>query len=257
MSCVVAPASRGVQARAKSVAETLKLEFVAVVDDLDSGVALVIDTDRSWLQRLQSPRLGPVYIDFSAADMLYRRKSGHNEPLGRAIGVKADKRPKVFDATAGLGRDAFVLADLGCSVALSERSAPLCYLLEQARELALMSTNDKVVEAVSRMRVLCGDSCEQAVEGFDVIYIDPMFPERGKTAAVKKDLATVQALHSDSSSVNDPEDLLLWAMAQPVERVVIKRPVKAPVLGAVKPSHSITGKTIRFDVMVKPRGNGW
>ncbi|MEC8001107.1 MAG: class I SAM-dependent methyltransferase, partial [Pseudomonadota bacterium] len=163
----------------------------------------------------------------------------------------------VFDATAGLGRDAFVLADLGCSVALSERSAPLCYLLEQARELALMSTNDKVVEAVSRMRVLCGDSCEQAVEGFDVIYIDPMFPERGKTAAVKKDLATVQALHSDSFSVNDPEDLLLWATAQPVERVVIKRPVKAPVLGAVKPSHSITGKTIRFDVMVKPKGNGW
>jgi len=158
VSCVVAPASRGVQARAKSVAETLNLEFVAVVDDLDSGVALIIDTDRSWLQRLQSPRLGPVYVDFSSADMLYRRKSGHNEPLGRAIGVKADKRPKVFDATAGLGRDAFVLADLGCSVALSEQSTPLCYLLKQARELALMSANDKVVEAVSRMRVLCGAS---------------------------------------------------------------------------------------------------
>ena len=238
------------------MAETLNLEFVAVVDDLDSGVALVIDADRSWLQRLQSPRLGPVYIDFSATDMLYRRKSGHNEPLGRAIGVKADKRPEVFDATAGLGRDAFVRADLGCAVALSERAAPLCYLLKQARELALMSANDKVVEAVSRMRVLCGDSRQQVVEGFDVIYIDPMFPERGKTAAVKKDLATVQALHSDISSVNDPEDLLLWAMAQPVERVVIKRPVKAPVLGTVKPSHSITGKTVRFDVMVKPKGNG-
>ena len=78
MTCVVAPASRGVHARAKSVAEKLNLKFVANADDLDSGVALVIDTDRSWLQRLQSPRLGPVYIDFSSADMLYRRKSGHN-----------------------------------------------------------------------------------------------------------------------------------------------------------------------------------
>ena len=256
MSCVVAAASRGVQARAKSVAETLNLEFVAIADDLDYGVALVIDSDRSWLQRLQSPRLGPVYIDFSAADMVYRRKSGHNEPLGRAIGVKGDKRPNVFDATAGLGRDAFVLADLGCSVTLSEQSAPLCYLLEQARELALMSANDKVVEAVSRMRVLRGDSRQQAVEGFDVIYIDPMFPERGKTAAVKKDLATVQALHAHSSVANAPEDLVVWAMAQPVERVVIKRPVKAPVLGTVKPSHSITGKTVRFDVMVKPKEHG-
>jgi 16S rRNA (guanine1516-N2)-methyltransferase len=256
MSCVVAPASRGVQARAKSVAETLNLEFVDTADDLDSGVALVIDTDRSWLQRLQSPRLGPVYVDFSSADMLYRRKSGHNEPLGRAIGVKGEKRPKVFDATAGLGRDAFVLADLGCSVALSEQSVPLCYLLEQARELALMSANYKVVETVSRMRVLFGDSRQQAVEGFDVIYIDPMFPERAKTAAVKKALASVQALHAGSSAAHDPEDLLVWAMAQPVERVVIKRPVKAPALGNVKPSHSITGKTVRFDVMVKPKGNG-
>ena len=255
MKCIVTPASRAVQARAKSVAETLNLEFVAVTDDLDSGVALVIDTDRSWLQRLQRPRLGPVYIDFSSADMLYRRKSGHNEPLGRAIGVKRDKRPRVFDATAGLGRDAFVLADLGCSVALSEQSVPLCYLLEQARELALMNASDKVVEAASRMRVLRGDSRQQAVDGFDVIYVDPMFPERGKAAAVKKDLATVQALHSDSASVNDPEGLLLWAMAQPVERVVIKRPAKAPVLGTVKPSHSITGKTVRFDVMVKPKWN--
>jgi 16S rRNA (guanine1516-N2)-methyltransferase len=119
-----------------------------------------------------------------------------------------------------------------------------------------MSANDKVVEAVSRMRVLRGDSRQQAVEGFDVIYIDPMFPERGKTAAVKKDLATVQALHAHSSVANAPEDLVVWAMAQPVERVVIKRPVKAPVLGTVKPSHSITGKTVRFDVMVKPEGNG-
>ena len=256
MSCVVTPASKGVQARAKSVAAMLNLEFVASANDLDSGVALVIDTDRSWLQRLQRPRLGPVYINFSSAAMLYRRKSGHNEPLGRAIGVKGDKRPRVFDATAGLGRDAFVLADLGCSVALSEHSVALWYLLEKARESALMSANDKVVEAASRMRVLCRDSRQQAVDGFDVIYIDPMFPERGKTAAVKKDLATVQALHADSSAANDPEDLLVWATAQPVERVVIKRPVKAPALGTVKPSHSIAGKTVRFDVMVKPKGNG-
>ncbi|MCH1446912.1 MAG: class I SAM-dependent methyltransferase, partial [Luminiphilus sp.] len=64
------------------MAASLELEFISVVDDLDSGVALVIDTDRSWLQRLQGPRLGPVFVDFSSADMLYRRKSGHNEPLG-------------------------------------------------------------------------------------------------------------------------------------------------------------------------------
>ena len=176
MACVVTAASRAVQAQARSVAASLDLEFISVVDDLDSGVALVIDTDRSWLQRLQGPRLGPVFVDFSSADMLYRRKSGHNEPLGRAMGVKGNKRPRVFDATAGLGRDAFVLADLGCFVALSEQSIPLSYLLDQARDLALLSANDKVSEAANRMKVLWGDSRQRVVEGFDVIYIDPMFP---------------------------------------------------------------------------------
>lgn len=256
MACVVTAASRAVQAQARSVAASLDLEFISVVDDLDSGVALVIDTDRSWLQRLQGPRLGPVFVDFSSADMLYRRKSGHNEPLGRAMGVKGNKRPRVFDATAGLGRDAFVLADLGCFVALSEQSIPLSYLLDQARDLALLSANDKVSEAANRMKVLWGDSRQRVVEGFDVIYIDPMFPERAKTAAVKKDLATVQALHTDSTVVNDPGDLLMWALAQPVERIVMKRPVKAPALGSAKPSHSIKGKTVRFDVFVKPKRSG-
>jgi 16S rRNA (guanine1516-N2)-methyltransferase len=78
-----------------------------------------------------------------------------------------------------------------------------------------------------------------------------MFPERGKSAAVKKDLATVQALFTDAPGAPNAEALLAWAVSQPVDRVVIKRPVKAPSLGVNKPSHSITGKTVRFDVIVK------
>lgn len=251
MSCLVTPASYAVQSLAKSVALDLGLTYVHSIEGLDSGVALVVDTDRSWLQRLQRPRLGRVSIDFAAPEMLYRRKSGHNEPLGRAVGVKHDVKPRVFDATAGLGRDAFVLADLGCDVVLSEWSVPLGFLLNQARELALLSAHTKVVEAADHMTVVTGDSCERALQGFDAIYIDPMFPERGKSAAVKKDLATVQALFTDAPGAPNAEALLAWAVSQPVDRVVIKRPVKAPSLGVNKPSHSITGKTVRFDVIVK------
>jgi len=78
-----------------------------------------------------------------------------------------------------------------------------------------------------------------------------MFPERGKSAAVKKDLATVQALFTYASGAPNAEALLTWAVAQPVDRVVVKRPVKAPSLGVSKPSYSIAGKTVRFDVIVK------
>ena len=254
MSCIVAPASRGVQARAKSVAETLNLEFVATADDLDSGVALIIDADRRGFNGCKAHGWDRCTSTFPPLTCSIAENPGTTSHWVVRLVLRPTSGPRYLMQPLDWARR-FRASRPGCSVALSEQSAPLCYP-EQARELALMSANDKVVEAVSRMRVLCGDSRQQAVEGFDVIYIDPMFPERGKTAAVKKDLATVQALHSDSSSVNDPEDLLVWAMAQSVERVVVKRHVKAPALATVKPSHSITGRTVRFDVMVKPKVNG-
>ena len=56
-------------------------------------MALVVDMHEVWLQPLEKPRPGRVTVDFSSPDMLHRRKSGHNEPLGRAVGVKADRKP--------------------------------------------------------------------------------------------------------------------------------------------------------------------
>lgn len=251
MACVVTPASGAVRGLARTLAAELEVKCVDDIRSMHEGVALVVDTDRSWLQRLKTPRLGPVYVDFSASDMLHRRRSGHNEPLGRAIGVKPQNMPRVFDATAGLGRDAFVLADLGCSVTLSEVSGPLCFLLRQAIDLARLSSNPKVCNAAQRMEVVQGDSCEQVLDNVDVIYIDPMFPERTKTAAVKKDLATIQALHDRNDDLRGEDSLLAWAMGQDVDRIVVKRPAKSAPMTSAKPSHSILGKTIRFDVFVK------
>lgn len=253
MVCVVTPASGAVRGLARTLAAELNVVCVDDIRSMHEGVALVVDTDRSWLQRLTSPRLGPVYIDFTSSDMVHRRRSGHNEPLGRAIGVKADRTPRVFDATAGLGRDAFVLADLGCSVVLSEVSGPLCYLLRQAIDLARLSANQKVATAAQRMEVMQGDSCQQLLEDVDVIYIDPMFAERTKSAAVKKDLATIQALHDHNNDLRGEDSLLSWAMDQNVSRVVLKRPAKSTPTTSARPSHSILGKTIRFDVFVKSK----
>tara|TARA_E500000178_G_scaffold291772_1_gene295816 strand:- start:20949 stop:21422 length:474 start_codon:yes stop_codon:yes gene_type:complete len=157
----------------------------------------------------------------------------------------------VFDATAGLGRDAFVLADLGCRITLCEQMTPVAHLLEEAVSLAKMSTLQKVQMAAGRMTVTCADSTTSDASGYDVIYLDPMFPERSKTAAVKKDLATLQALRSDSEQDIDATALLAWAKEQSVPRIVVKRPVKATVVGSARPSHSIIGKTIRYDVFIQ------
>lgn len=105
--------------------------------------------------------------------------------------------------------------------------------------------------AAERMTVTCADSTGLDASGYDVIYLDPMFPDRSKTAAVKKDLATLQALRNDSDQDIDATALLTWAKQQSVSRIVLKRPVKADVVGKVKPSHSIVGKTVRYDVFVQ------
>ena len=165
MACEIIPASRSAEQAAKRVANELGLPLASSYAHAVAPVALVVDTHEVWLQALEKPRPGRVTIDFSSPDMLYRRKSGHNEPLGRAVGVKKDLKPRVFDATAGLGRDAFVLADLGCNVELSEVSPVLFFLLTHAKQTALLSAQTKVVDAAQRMTISRGGQCAALPRG--------------------------------------------------------------------------------------------
>ena len=82
-----------------------------------------------------------------------------------------------------------------------------------------------------------------------MIYLDPMFSQRRGSAAAKKDLSVLQALHSATD--NEDSQLFEWAMAQPARRVVVKRPAKAAPLQQRQPSHAIMGKAIRFDVYAR------
>ena len=168
--------------------------------------------------------------------------------LGRAVGLKADRKPLIWDATGGLGRDAFVLADLGCQVKLCERVPALAWLLDQAVKAAAVSGADQIREAAERMSVLSGDSKALSVPAGAVIYLDPMFPERKKAAAVKKEAAMLQHL---AEQADDSESLWQWAWDQPVERIVVKRPLRAPILGHHRPAHSLRGKSVRFDVFTR------
>lgn len=248
-ACAVVPAPAGRADRARQVAAQLALPFFHKLEQVDVAVALVVGEAAAWLQQTGPDAPGPVTVDFTDPAMRHRRKGGQNELLGRAVGVRAALRPRVFDATAGLGRDAYVLADLGCDVTLCERSAVLALLLEEAVSLAAIHADSAVREAASRMRVVAGEAQAQSVPPGSVIYLDPMFPERRSSAAVRKDLATLQRLHDGADT--DEVALLDWAIAQPAPRIVVKRPPKAPALAGMKVSHSITGKAVRFDVWVR------
>ena len=167
-------------ARAREAAKQLALEYGNYQDAV--GLILVVGETSAWLE-LDGVK---VAVQFDSAAMQHRRKGGHNEMLGRAVGLKADRKPLIWDATGGLGRDAFVLADLGCEVTLCERVPVLAWLLDQAVQAAAVSGADQVREAAERMSVLAGDSKTRRAPAGTVIYLDPMFPERKKAAAVKR-----------------------------------------------------------------------
>ena len=217
------------------------------------AAVLVVCDGALLLQQTGRAAPGPVMVDFGSTAMRHRRSSGHNELLGRAAGLGKKPQLRVLDATAGLGRDSFVLADLGCEVLLCEREPVIVELLRSGLRAAAAHGDQWLLGVLSRMRLLPGDARELAaasLQGLDVIYLDPMFPQRGKSAAVKKEMALFQLLLERAADQQDPDALLLWALRQDVARVVVKRPPKAPNLAQQKPSHCISGKAVRYDVYV-------
>lgn len=178
------------------------------------------------------------------------------QPLCRALGVRrgGDGPWVVADATAGLGRDAALLLYAGCTVHAVERSALLVVLLEDAW---LRACGDPALGARFRtsFHIHAGDARDwlraRYVDGaaLDAVYIDPMFPERRKSALVKKDMQLLQQLHGSGGDGDAAEERVLWeeACALARERVVVKRPVHAPPL-ARGVNHAVTGGTVRYDV---------
>lgn len=252
VGCCVIPANGSARARAKAVSATLDLPLVLSAEGVSTQVALVIDIDDGWLQVLGPDAPGPVRVDFASPAMLHRRKGGQNELLGRAVGVRQGRRPAVFDATAGLGRDSFVLADLGCAVTMAERTPALAWLLNTALERAMVSSEALVRAAADRLLLLAGDCTTMSVPDGSVLYLDPMFESQRGSAAVKKDLSALRLLHgTEASSAADDQALIEWAWGQPCSRIVVKRASKAPLLTRIAPSHQLHGKAVRFDVYVR------
>jgi 16S rRNA (guanine1516-N2)-methyltransferase len=192
---------------------------------------------------------GPVRVDFVEGAVAHRRLfgGGTGQMIAKAVGVQPGVRPRVLDATAGLGRDGFVLASLGCSVTLIERQPLIAALLEDG--LARAAADRDVGPIVAQMRLLTGNAIElmKAWQGEppQVIYLDPMFPHRDKSALVKKEMRLFRPFVGDDL---DAPALLQAALALASHRVVVKRPRKAPIIAGGKPAYALEGKSSRYDI---------
>jgi len=189
-------------------------------------------------------------VDFVKGSVAHRLRfgGGRGQDLAKAMGLRAGKTPKIIDATAGLGRDSFLLASLGAQVTLIERSEEMHMLLAQGMERAARE-GGQFREIIGRMTLLKGDAKELIPHLYgEAILIDPMHPERKKSALVKQELRQVRAIVGTD---DDAGDLVRLAIKHARNRVVLKWPAKAdPIEGVQKCSHQIRGKTTRYDVFM-------
>jgi 16S rRNA (guanine1516-N2)-methyltransferase len=241
------------QVRAQEFAAGLQLAFFTLNDSSDLAalnfpyVMAYRDGGAEIVQNGKSAP-GPVTASFLQGKTTHRLKfgGGKGQMIAKAVGVNKGVCPSVLDATAGLAQDAFVLASLGLQVTLLERSPVVAELIGMALEQAKRS---EIADITARMNLLAEDACtwlqrqQEAVA--DVIYLDPMYPQRDKSALVKKEMRLFHTLVGDT-----PDDALLLAAAleKARYRVVVKRPRKGDTIAGRQPAHQLLGKSCRYDI---------
>ncbi|MBF0264684.1 MAG: class I SAM-dependent methyltransferase [Gammaproteobacteria bacterium] len=198
----------------------------------------------------------PLFIDFNAGNYRHRRLfgGGKNQLIARAMGINKGFSPHIYDATAGLARDAFVLAGLGCKITMIERTNILAGLLQDALQKAL--TVPEVKTICANMDLIHADSIEYFTHFIknnsnqkipDIIYLDPMYPDKKGSALVKKEM---QFLQQTVGKDHDASNLLEASINLAKYRVVVKRPKSSDYLGHIKPQLQLLEKKQRLDIYI-------
>jgi 16S rRNA (guanine1516-N2)-methyltransferase len=240
MDVIVVAEGEGQLAAASRVARRLGIPLAD--SPLASGrppgdsVLLVQTAARLELREPGPAGPGPVAVEF---------RPGRGSPLLRRATLAGGGASRLVDATAGVGKDAFAMAEAGAQVELIERSELLAALLEDGLSRAL--EDPRCREAAGRMRLHVGDAAEvlPRLGPVDVVYLDPMYPRSGREGRKSKEMRLLREILGPD---DDAERLLPVARSVAGRRVVVKRPLKAPPLGRQTPSGSLRGTTVRYDL---------
>ncbi|MDH4275507.1 MAG: class I SAM-dependent methyltransferase [Gammaproteobacteria bacterium] len=234
-----------------AMAWAMRFDLPIIAPDAAYDWCLFFTDERVELRQSGDQTTLPVYVDFIGGRLGYRRAQGGGvrQPLARAMGIKGTARPHVLDCTAGLGRDAMVLANLGCTVTMIERSPIIAALLDDGLRRAL--ANPSTLEFAARMSLYAGCEAIDIMRNLapehrpDVVYLDPMYPHREKSALVKKEMRAIRAVVGDDQ---DAAQTLTWALRVARTRVVVKRPKGAPYIGDAPPLAYIQSDSTRYDI---------
>ena len=238
--------SRGVQVNLEII-EKLNARFLRFHPEL----ALCVDELGLWLCA-NGMKMQP---DWKAEVPRLKRASLKSEMIARACNL--GEKPKLIDATAGLGHDSLLMAHLGAEVTLLERHPILFTLLEDSKNNA--EHDPFLSSVVARIDLIFSDSADYLMQQaeqhhtVDVVYLDPMFPQRDqnqqaikKQAQVKKQMQLLHMLLPEDGEMDLGDNLLILAQKL-AKRVVVKRPRLAVYLANQEPNHQWQGDACRFD----------
>lgn len=233
--------------RGLAAADVLRLQEAVPDLEVEAGADWSLErSDGVWTLRKAHPPLR-LCIDFDASGPDYRRKAlrGGAEILARALGGLSSHR-RVLDLSAGLGQDAVFMAQMGFEVTALERHPLLAFLLSEARGRTTR-------EDLAGLRFQRADALDWLTrppttgQSFDVVYFDPMYPEKKKSALPRQEMRLFRELVGDDG---DAAQVLELARRGPWRRVVVKRPLKAEEL-ATGVRNRFEGHSVRYDVYVK------
>ena len=248
-AAVVVVAAAEDRQRSQALAQHLSLPLFDTIAALPANCVAYLRYFDSKLQLFPAgAQSGPIVVDFTGNATAHRLRSG-GELIVKAVRGRSKEALHVIDATAGLGRDSFILAAHGFRVTAFEREPVISALLADGLQRALVAEDITIREIAQRISLHAVDACEHltgVMDSIDVVYLDPMFPHSDKNALVKKDMRLFQQLFVTHD--NEAEQLLTNARNTARLRVVVKRPAKARPLAAAEPAYTIAGKAVRFDV---------
>ena len=227
----------------ESIANFSKLE--KVTDKPSANNYFVYDTNGlSFVKDSINPK-EILHIDFLKGTLGWRLKRvNHERNLRKALG-KTDKQLSIFDSTAGLLTDTMIFLSLGHKVVAVEQSKIIYSLVKDA----ILRAKNKIPE-LKNLIFFNDNSLEvykSISKGFDVIYLDPMYPSSHKKNKKSGRLANIKKILEIENLTDNGENLVKDFFNLGYKKIILKRPLKYRK-NYSNINYQVLGKTTRFDI---------
>ena len=227
----------------KSIANFSELE--KVTDKPTTNNYFVYDTNGlSFVKDSTNPK-EVLHIDFLKGTLGWRLKRvNHEINLRKALG-KTKKQLSIFDSTAGLLTDTMIFLSLGHKVVAVEQSKIIYSLVKDA----ILRAKDKIPE-LKNLIFLNDNSLEvykSMTKGFDVIYLDPMYPSLNKNNKKSGRLDNIKKILEIENFTDSGENLVKNFFDLEYKKIILKRPLKFRK-NYSNINYQVLGKTTRFDI---------